>query len=156
AFSTRIELKLSPVLGRRALGACHFGSFFEAMDAAQHLIKLAPMAVELVDRTMLGLARGIAMFRPTIEWGVRGGPEAVLFVEFAGGDLYYNLRRVMELKDLMGALGFGWDKTGAKWGGVIEVFDPKLQTAITEMRTAGLNIMMSMKEEGKPVSFVED
>ena len=27
AFSTRIELKLSPVLGRRAVGACHFGSF---------------------------------------------------------------------------------------------------------------------------------
>jgi Fe-S oxidoreductase len=39
---------------------------------------------------------------------------------------------------------------------VIEVLEPKLQAAITEMRTAGLNIMMSMKEEGKPVSFVED
>ncbi len=36
------------------------------------------------------------------------------------------------------------------------MFDPKLQTAINEMRTAGLNIMMSMKEEGKPISFVED
>jgi FAD/FMN-containing dehydrogenase len=39
---------------------------------------------------------------------------------------------------------------------VIEVLDPQLQSAISEMRTAGLNIMMSMKEEGKPVSFVED
>jgi FAD/FMN-containing dehydrogenase/Fe-S oxidoreductase len=156
AFSTRIELKLSPVLGRRAVGACHFGSFFRAMDAAQHIVKLAPIAVELVDRTMLGLARDIAMFRPTIDAVVRGDPEAVLFVEFAEDDQYHNLRRLMELKDLMGSLGFGWDKTGAKWGGVIEIFDPKLQTAITEMRTAGLNIMMSMKEEGKPVSFVED
>ena len=27
AFSTRIELKLAPLLGRRAVGACHFGSF---------------------------------------------------------------------------------------------------------------------------------
>jgi Fe-S oxidoreductase len=36
------------------------------------------------------------------------------------------------------------------------VLDPKLQTAITEVRTAGLNIMMSMKDERKPVSFVED
>ena len=49
AFSTAIELKLSPVLGRRAVGACHFGSFHEAMDAAQHIVKLAPIAVELVD-----------------------------------------------------------------------------------------------------------
>src|SRR5262245_47031111 len=156
AFSTRIELKLSPVLGSRAVGACHFGSFFRAMDAAQHIVKLAPIAVELMDRTMLGLARDIAMFRPTIDAVVRGDPEAVLFVEFAEDDQYHNLRRLMELRDLMGALGFGWDKTGAKWGGVVEVFDAKLQAAITETRTAGLNIMMSMKEEGKPVSFVED
>ena len=31
-----------------------------------------------------------------------------------------------------------------------------LQAAIADVRTSGLNIMMSMKEEGKPVSFVED
>src|ERR671931_1846906 len=156
AFSPRIELKLSPLLGRRVGGACHFGSFFAAMDAAQHIVKLAPIAVELIDRTMLGLAREITMFRPTIDAVVRGDPEAVLFVEFAEDDQYHNLRRLMELKEVMGALGFGWKKSGAKWGGVIEGFDPKLQAAITETRTAGLNIMMSMKEEGKPVSFVED
>jgi len=156
AFSTRIELKLSPLLGARAVGACHFGSFFQAMDAAQHIVKLGPIAVELIDRTMLGLAREIAMFRPTIDAVVRGDPEAVLFVEFAEDDQYHNLRRLMQLRDLMGDLGLGWNKTGAKRGGVLEVFDPKLQAAITEMRTAGLNIMMSMKEEGKPVSFVED
>jgi FAD/FMN-containing dehydrogenase/Fe-S oxidoreductase len=156
AFSTRIELKLSPLLGARAVGACHFGSFFQAMDAAQHIVKLGPIAVELIDRTMLGLAREIAMFRPTIEAVVRGDPEAVLFVEFAEDDQYHNLRRLMQLRDVMADLGLGWNKSGAKWGGVLEIFDPKLQAAVTEMRTAGLNIMMSMKEEGKPVSFVED
>jgi FAD/FMN-containing dehydrogenase/Fe-S oxidoreductase len=156
AFSTRIELKLSPLLGRRVVGACHFGSFFAAMEATQHIVKLAPIAVELIDRTMLGLAREIAMFRPTIDAVVRGDPEAVLFVEFAEDDQYHNLRRLMELKEIIGALGFGWKKSGANWGGVIEVFDSKLQAAINETRTAGLNIMMSMKEEGKPVSFVED
>ena len=156
AFSTRIELKLSPLLGARAVGACHFGSFFQAMDAAQHIVKLGPIAVELIDRTMLGLAREIAMFRPTIDAVVRGDPEAVLFVEFAEDDQYHNLRRLMQLREVMGDLGLGWNKVGAKWGGVLEIFDPKLQAAVTEMRTAGLNIMMSMKEEGKPVSFVED
>ena len=39
---------------------------------------------------------------------------------------------------------------------MVEVLDPALQAAITDVRTSGLNIMMSMKEEGKPVSFVED
>src|SRR5262245_39882753 len=156
AFSTRIELKLSPLLGQRAVGAVHFGSFTWAMDAAQYIAKIGPIAVELVDRTMLGLARDIAMFQPTIATVVRGDPEAILFVEFAEHDQYENLRRLLRLKELIGDLGIGWDKTGSGWGGVVDVFDAKLQAAITDMRTAGLNIMMSMKEEGKPVSFVED
>src|SRR6478735_4653512 len=156
AFSTKIELKLAPLLGQRAVGACHFGSFVTAMDAAQHIVKLGPIAVELVDRTMLGLARDIAMFKPTIDAVVRGNPAAILFVEFAEEDQYENLRHLIRLKELMGELGLGWDKTGAAWGGVVDVFDARLQAAITDMRTAGLNIMMSMKEEGKPISFVED
>src|SRR6266498_6015601 len=121
-FSKRIELKLSPLLSHRAVGACHFGSFQGAMDAAQHIVKLKPIAVELVDRTMIELARDIAMFRPTIDAVVRGDPEAVLFVEFAEDDQYHNLRRLMQLRELMGDLGLGWNKTGAKWGGVLEVF----------------------------------
>ena len=60
-----------------------------------------------------------------------------------------NLRLLRQLKDLMGDLGFGWDKSGGKWGGVVEVLNAGLQAAITEVRTSGLNIMMSMKEEGK-------
>src|SRR5262252_4842063 len=142
-FSTRIELKLSPLLGRRAVGACHFGRFYDAMDAAQHIVKLAPIAVELVDRTMISLARDIAMFRPTLEQFVRGDPDAVLLVEFAEEDWDENLRRLARLGSLMGDLGFAWDKEGAQRGGVVEVLDPKLQGAITEVRTAGLNIMMS-------------
>src|ERR1700704_4890381 len=155
-FSTRIELKLSPLLGRRAVGACHFGRFYEAMDAAQHIVRLGPIAVELVDRTMIALARDIAMFRPTLEQFVRGDPDAILLVEFAEEDCDENLRRMAQLSALMGDLGFAWDKSGAHQGGVVEVLDPRLQAAITDIRTAGLNIMMSMKPEGKPVSFVED
>ncbi|WP_436424035.1 hypothetical protein, partial [Enterococcus faecium] len=58
--------------------------------------------------------------------------------------------------DLMGYLGFGWDQPKRKWGGVVNVIEPAMQAAITDFRTSGLNIMMSMKQEGKPVSFVED
>lgn len=155
AFTTRVELKLWPVLGKRAVGVCHFGSFFEAMDAAQHLVKLKPIAVELVDRTMIALAREIAMFRPTLEEFVRGDPDAVLLVEFDEGE-QENALRLRALHEMMGDLGFGWDKSGAQWGGVVDVLDAPLQAAIADLRTSGLNVMMSMKEQGKPVSFVED
>ena len=155
AYSTAIELKLWPVLGKRALGVCHFGSFREAMDAAQHLVRLKPIAIELVDATMIALASSIAMFRPTLDAFVRGEPEALLVVEFADSEAV-NLQHLKELHELMADLGFGWNRERRKWGGVVDVLDPALQTGIADLRTSGLNIMMSMKSEGKPVSFVED
>ncbi len=155
AHSTGIELKLSPLLGRRALGVCHFGSFRAAMDAAQHLVTLGPIAIELVDATMIELAGAIAIFRPTLERVVRGAPAALLLVEFAETE-GENARRLQRLTTMMGDLGFGFDRAGAQWGGVVEVLDPGLQAAVTDLRTSGLNIMMSMKEQRKPISFVED
>jgi FAD/FMN-containing dehydrogenase/Fe-S oxidoreductase len=156
AFTTKVELKLWPVIRNKVLGVCHFGSFYEAMDAAQHLVKLRPIAVELVDRTMLALGREIEMFKPIIATAVRGDPDAVLIVEFAEEDQAENIRRLKQLGELMADLGFGWDKPQRKWGGVVEISEPALQTGIAEFRAAGLNVMMSMKQEGKPVSFVED
>ena len=156
AFTTQVELKLWPVIGNKVLGVCHFGSFYEAMDAAQHLVKLRPIAVELVDRTMIALGRDIAMFRPVIESTVRGDPDALLIVEFAEENQADNLQKLKQLSELMSDLGFGWNNPPRKWGGVVDVVEPARQAAIADFRTSGLNIMMSMKQEGKPVSFVED
>src|SRR6202048_1698748 len=156
AFTTLVELKLWPVIRNKVLGVCHFGSFYEAMDAAQHLVKLRPIAVELVDRTMLALGREIAMFQPIIGTAVRGDPDAVLIVEFAEEDQAENIRRLKQLGELMADLGLGWNNPQRKWGGVVEITEPALQAGIAEFRAAGLNVMMSMKQEGKPVSFVED
>jgi len=41
-------------------------------------------------------------------------------------------------------------------GSVVDVLDAGEQGAIWNVRKAGLNIMMSMKGDGKPVSFIED
>lgn len=156
AFTTKVELKLWPVIRNKALGVCHFGSFYEAMDAAQHLVKLKPIAVELVDRTMIALGRDIAMFAPVISAAIKGDPDAVLVVEFAEEDQADNLVRLKQLGEVMGDLGFGWNNAPRKWGGVVEITEPALQSGIADFRAAGLNVMMSMKQEGKPVSFVED
>ena len=91
------------------------------MDAAQHLVKLRPIAVELVDRTMLSLGREIEMFKPIIATAVRGDPDAVLIVEFAEEDQADNLGRLKALGELMGDLGFGWNNPRRKWGGVVEI-----------------------------------
>ncbi len=156
AVSTAIEIRLSPLPpADKMLGVCHFPTFRGAMEAAQHLVRLDPTSVELVDATMIALARDIAMFRPTLEAFVRGEPAALLLVEFAE-EPDENARRMASLQDTMADLGFSFGRGGPHEGGVVEVSDRKLQAAIAELRAAGLNIMMSMKEAGKPVSFVED
>ena len=156
AYSERITLKLSPLPGHKTLGVCHFPTFHAAMNAAQHLVRLDPTAVELVDRTMIGLSRDIPMFRATVDQFVRGTPDALLLVEFAEPDRAENLRRLKELGAVMADLGFKWEDPVKQDGGVVEAVDPAFQKTIWEVRKQGLNIMMSMKSDGKPVSFVED
>ena len=148
AFFTEIELDLQPIPPHRVLGICHFPTFYQAMDATQHIVKLGPAAVELVDRTMIELARDIAMFRPVVDRFVQGEPAAILLTEFAGPDADDNLRRLGQLVELMGDLGFP--------NSVIEATDPAFQSAVWNVRKEGLNIMMSMKGDGKPISFIED
>src|ERR671935_1275254 len=86
AYSERLHLKLSRIPPRRALGVCHFAKFYTAMDVSQHIVKLGPSAVELVDRTMIELARDIPAFRKTVDAFIRGEPAAILLVEFAGDE----------------------------------------------------------------------
>ena len=155
AITKSVDLKLSPLLTTKSLGVCHFPTFHAAMDAAQHIVKLGPVAVELVDHNMIRLGRDIPQFRPIVDSFVRGNPEALLLVEFAE-TAEENRRRLTALGELMADLGFGWDGKTKAEGGVVEAEDPAFQARIWAVRTQGLNIMMSMRTEGKPVSFVED
>jgi FAD/FMN-containing dehydrogenase/Fe-S oxidoreductase len=148
AWSRRLQLNLSSLPRHKTLGVCHFPTFYRSMEAPQHIVQLGPAAVELVDRTMIGLARGNPAFRATVDQCVKGDPDAILLVEFAGDDSDEQVRRLKQLVELMGDLGLP--------GSVVEVTDPGLQRDFWEVRKAGLNIMMSMKGDGKPVSFIED
>jgi len=156
AYSTEIELKLSPLPSQRVLGVCHFPTFYQAMNATQHLVELGPHAIELVDNTMIALARDIDLYKSSIAEFVRGDPAAILLVEFACETEQENLTQLAQLHDRMADLGLTWTGKGSNWGGVVDAVDLSLQARIGDVRKAGLNIMMSMKSEGKPVSFVED
>jgi FAD/FMN-containing dehydrogenase/Fe-S oxidoreductase len=148
AWFEKIHLDLAELPKHKALGVAHFPRFYDAMDAAQHIVKLGPAAVELVDRTMLDLALSNPAFAPTIREFVKGEPSAILLVEFAGTERDPQVQGVKRLTELMGDLGFGH--------AVVEVLDAGQQKSLWDVRKAGLNIMMSMKGDGKPVSFIED
>ncbi|WP_232823900.1 FAD-binding and (Fe-S)-binding domain-containing protein [Salinicola sp. CPA57] len=148
AFTRRLTLKLSPLPIHKVLGVVNFPTFYQAMDMTQHIVELGPAAVELVDRTMIELALENPAFRPTVEKSLIGRPDALLLVEFAGEDLDSQLRQLAQLRMLMGDLGLPDSVVGLTAG--VE------QSALWNVRKAGLNIMMSMKGDGKPVSFIED
>jgi FAD/FMN-containing dehydrogenase/Fe-S oxidoreductase len=148
AFSAALELVLHPIKPRKMLGICQFADFRAAMAAARHLVTLDPEAVELVDRTMIDLGRAIPLYRATIDRMLIGEPDSVLIVEFHGHSDAPLLAKLGELDMMMADLGFP--------GAVVRATDPAFQADIAEVREAGLNIMMSMKGDGKPVSFIED
>ena len=147
AYSTAIELKLSPLPSPKIMALCHFSTFYEAMDSAQHIVKLNPIAVELIDSTMISLARSIPIFSKTVTDYVVDNPAAILVVEFAEENWASNIKKVKDLETLL--------KVGKK-NNIVVLEDQKSQNRISEMRKSGLNIMMSMKSDAKPVSFVED
>ncbi len=160
ALTRSLDLSLSELPRAKVLGVVNFPTFFQAMDAAQHIVKLGHnmqrgslTAVELVDRTMIELALQNPAFASTIRTAlapaINGGrPEAVLLVEFSGAAKADIAPKLRELVELMGELGLP--------GSVVEMIDDAPQKNLWEVRKAGLNIMMSLKGDGKPVSFIED
>ncbi len=152
AYFKSLRLKLAPLPQHKVLGVINFTSFYRAMESAQHLVKLGPSAVELVDRTMIDLARSNPSFKQVIETALVDSqaetPEAILLVEFSGESQAALLAQLKSLQDLMGDLGLA--------NTVVPMIDLGLQKNLWEVRKAGLNIMMSLKGDGKPVSFIED
>ena len=148
ACTRHLKLRLAPLPRAKVLGVVNFPTFRAAMESAQHLVRLNPTAVELVDRTMIDLALDNPAFRPVVAAVLSGSPAAILLVEFSADDASVLPRRLAELEALMGDLGLP--------GSVVQLTEAVAQRDLWEVRKAGLNIMMSLKGDGKPVSFIED
>jgi len=148
AYTKSLTLALLPLPKSKVLGVVNFPTFHQAMDAAQHIVKLGPTAIELVDRTMIELSLVNPAFAPTIRTALVGSPDAILLVEFSGNDKGELTHKLQQLIELIGTLGLP--------GAVVSMVDDAPQKNLWEVRKAGLNIMMSLKGDGKPVSFIED
>ena len=148
AFFTELELPLQSLPPATALGICHFPRFRDAMDVTKALVTLDPVAVELVDRTILEGARRMQEFAPVMKRYVRGEPDSLLLVEFAGEDGAALLPRLEALEEMLARLGFP--------GSVVRVTDAPGQAAVWNVRSAGLNIVSNLRGNAKPVSIIED
>jgi len=148
AATTAVTLKLSRLPTHRVMGVCHFPSFRAAMETTRHIVALDPVAVELVDNNVLVLGADIPLFRTTLADITRGKPNCLLLTEFAGDDLAALKGGLKRLEACMADHGYP--------DAVVEIVEPARQKSVWEVREACLNIMMSMKGDAKPVSFIED
>jgi FAD/FMN-containing dehydrogenase/Fe-S oxidoreductase len=145
---TELRLKLARLPLHRVLGVCHFPSFRDSMATTQHIVRLGPTAVELIDHNVLTLGAEIPLFKRTLADITKGQPKALLLVEFAGEELEPLREDLRNLAICMADHGFA--------DAVVEVVDMARQRRVWEMREACLNIVGSMKGDGKPISFIED
>ncbi len=148
ALTTAVTLKLARLPRHRVMGVCHFPTFHAAMETTRHLVDLGPTAVELVDNNVLVLGADMPLFRATLADITRGRPNCLLLVEFAGESVDALRGELKRLDQCMADHGFP--------DAVVEIVEPARQRQVWDVREACLNIMMSMKGDAKPVSFIED
>jgi FAD/FMN-containing dehydrogenase/Fe-S oxidoreductase len=125
----------------RIFAVGHFESMADAIAATDAALALQPAAVEMIDRTILGLARTKLEYRRMTE-RLEGDPGALLYVTFFGDD------GAAKLDELQGS----WSAYHT-----LRAESAAEQAALTNVRKAGLGLLMAASEGARrPLAFVED
>ena len=144
----KIKLKLSEIPKNKILGVCYFDNFHQAMELTKEIVKLKPTCVELMDQNLLNLAKEIPIYADGIKKYIKGNPKAVLMVEFIDTEKSVYEKKIKDLEYLV--LNQNKNNQFSYYSNLDE------QKEVFEIRKAGLNILMSMKGDKKPVAFIED
>jgi FAD/FMN-containing dehydrogenase/Fe-S oxidoreductase len=147
ATTVEATVNLVPVPNLTALCVVHFESLIASMEAMQPILECNPTAVELIDKTILDMARGSLEFSRLTTF-IEGEPAALLAVEFYG-ETHAALESQLErLEQMLKSAGFGY--------AFVRCFTAEEKSRVWETRKAGLGLLMGMKGDAKPVGFVED
>ena len=147
AFTTAIKLNLVPLPPiHKALVCVHFNSIKDALKANIIALKHTPVAVELMDKTILDLTKK-NINQDKNRFFVKGDPTAILIVEFAEDkpSAISEKARLMEFE--MNKAGFGYHFPLVIGEDIKKVWD---------LRKAGLGILNNMVGDAKPVAVIED
>lgn len=147
AFTTAIKLNLvSLPPANKVLVCIHFESIKDALKANIIALKHTPVAVELMDSTILELTKkNIAQDKN--RFFVKGSPGAILIVEFAENNqnTIKEKAKAMEAEMRLSDLGYHFP--------IIEKADIN---KVWDLRKAGLGILNNMPGDAKPVAVIED
>ena len=147
ATTVEATINLVPIPKRTALCVVHFDSLIASMEAMQPILECNPTAVELIDKTILDMARGSLEFSRLTTF-IEGEPAALLAVEFYGETESELASQLGSLEKKLKGAGFGY--------AFVHCFTEAEKSRVWETRKAGLGLLMGMKGDAKPVGFVED
>jgi len=147
AVSVDFELNLVEKPPLSALCVVSFNEIPEAMDAVSEILSHDPSAIELIDGTLIDLARSRKMDSITLPFTDKT-PGAILVVEFQGDDERRISDRAKRLVKIMESVDQGTT--------AFPVFEQQEQKKIWDLRKSGLGILMSDRNSQKPVPCIED
>lgn len=141
-------LNLVPLPKAKAVLVVQFEDLLEALAAAPLILRHRPSAVEVMDKFLLDhtyLSPNLQRVRETF---IEGNPGAILCIEFYD-DAKENLPARLDAceKDLARS-GFGYR--------YFHALELPVQARVWNLREAALGLSMTMKEDAKSLSFVED
>ncbi len=147
AIVTEVTLALVPRPRCTGLAVIQFADLIAALETTNEILACAPAAVEVMDDLLITLARQQPAMAGRMGF-IDGTPAALLVVEFAGGSL-------SEVTGKLDRLASHLRRRG-RTVTVQRILDPAAQTAVWNVRKAGLGILMSLRGDVKPVPGIED
>jgi FAD/FMN-containing dehydrogenase/Fe-S oxidoreductase len=142
------KLKLVPLPKAKAVVAIQFTHVLDALGATPAILKHSPSAVEIMDAFILDHTRLNPALHRQRQTFIDGEPGALLCVEFYGDSAADLPPRMAALEADLRALRLG-DR-------FYHATDAAAQARIWGLREAALGLSMSMKDDNKSLSFVED
>lgn len=147
AFTTAIKLNLVPLPPKnKALLCVHLNTVGEATRANLLALQFQPVAVELMDASILELTKG-NIEQNNNRFFLKGDPGAMLIIEFAEDDPGQIDHKITALEKEMRAQGYGYH---------FPVVRGKDMQKVWNLRKAGLGVLSNMPGDAKPVAVTED
>lgn len=147
ALVTEAKLNLEPLpLPETAVICMHCNSLDEAFHANLVALKHKPVAIELMDSTILELSKS-NLAQNKNRFFIKGEPAAILVIELTEAERLHVDQKADAIEADMIKQGFGYHYPRIYGNDIAKVWS---------LRKAGLGLLSTMPGDAKPVSLIED
>lgn len=144
---TAAKVRIMPRPRATSVVAVHFDDMIGAVEATGAILPFQPSAIEMIDRKIVEGARNSREFAGRMPF-VQGDPDAIVMVEFYADSAAEAEDKAIKLEEQLRR-----DKWGYAYSRALTAAQ---QAAVWKVRKAGLGLLMSTRDERKPIAFIED